>query len=102
MPTLIATNTSILEQCDSTVFTQDGPLFFGFMWPSMFIGNEIEYFNCQQNQKPNEEIQAVSADGKTDEVSTGDSIWFKQEQMVTGPARHQTTDDVLAIFAGTN
>ena len=38
----------------------------------------------------------------TDEISTGDSIWFKQEQMVTGPARHQTTDDVLAIFAGTN
>lgn len=67
MPTLIARNTSVLEQCDSTVFTQDGPLFFGFMWPSMFIGNEIVYFNCQQNQKLNEAIQAVSADGKIDE-----------------------------------
>ena len=59
-------------------------------------------FHLSKNQKPNQAKQAVNADGKTDEISSSDSIWFKQKQLVTGPARHQTTDNVFAIFAGTN
>jgi hypothetical protein len=46
--------------------------------------------------KPNQAKQAVNTDDKTDEIS------FKQKADRHQSARYQTTDDVFAIFAGTN